>query len=475
MKRLVLLTGAIAIGCQPAADAPFNEDPTPEKPTPTPDPGPELPPVDEARPNIVIIYTDDMGVGDLSYLNSGWVKTPSIDRMASEGLIINSYYSAAPVSSPSRVGVTTGIFPLECGINTYLQSRAGNANCEQADFLAADAPSMARILKNSGYATAHFGKWHMGGGRDVDNAPQIPEYGFDEYSSTWESPDPDPKLTASNWIWCERDEVKRWQRTAYFVDKTLDFLTRHKDHQPCFVNLWPDDMHNPWVPDEESQSKDADWKSQGNFEDVLKEYDKQIGRFMDELDKRGLAENTIVIFTSDNGPAPSFKQIRANGMRGLKLSLHEGGIRMPFIIRWPAKIKPGLVDNTSVVGAVDLLPSLCKIARANLPLDYMGSGEDRSSVLLGTPSPRTKDLMWEYGRSNAFGAPGDATHRSPSLAIRRGDWKLLIHHDGTNIQLYNVANDPMESQELSAQNPKLVSEMASTVMTWWSRRPIVRK
>lgn len=182
----------------------------------------------QTRPNIIIIYTDDMGIGDLSCTNTGWIETPAIDRLASQGLVMNNYYSAAPVSSPSRVGLTTGMFPMEWGINTYLQARKGNAACEQADYLSADAPSMARILHDAGYATGHFGKWHMGGGRDVTDAPQITRYGFDEYCSTWESPDPAPELTASNWIWCKKDDVKRWERTGYFIDKTLDFLV----HRP---------------------------------------------------------------------------------------------------------------------------------------------------------------------------------------------------------------------------------------------------
>ncbi len=460
MNKILFLSGMMTLG---AAVAPANQAAAKPKKAST-----------DSRPNIIIIYTDDMGIGDLSCTNDGWTSTPAIDRLASQGLIMNSYYSAAPVSSASRTGITTGTFPLEYGINTYLQHRKGNANCEQADFLAADAPSMARILQASGYATGHFGKWHMGGGRDVDNAPQITEYGFDEYCSTWESPDPDPELTASDWIWCDHDNVKRWNRTAYFVDKTVDFLARHKG-QPCFVNLWPDDMHTPWVPDEEAQSAGNKlWDTKPCFEDVLVEYDKQIGRFMDKLDELGIADNTIVIFTSDNGPAPSFQQIRTNGLRGIKNSLYEGGIRMPFIIRWPAKIKPGQVDNTSVVCAVDLLPSLCKIAKAKLPEDYVGSGENRVSALLGKPSARKGDLMWDFGRNRFYGFPGNPYHRSPSLAIRRGDWKLLIHHDGTNAQLYNIVEDPNETKDLAAENPKLVADLSAKVLAWWDKRPRIQ-
>lgn len=176
------------------------------------------------RPNIIIIYTDDMGMGDLSCYNSGWIQTPNIDKLARNGIKFSNYYSASPVCSPSRAAITTGIYPSELGITTFLDSRINNAKCEQFDYLNPSNPSMARILKDAGYRTGHFGKWHMGGGRDVHNAPSIANYGFDEYVSTYESPNPDPLITSKNWIWSEIDSVKRWDRTRYFVDKTLDFF-----------------------------------------------------------------------------------------------------------------------------------------------------------------------------------------------------------------------------------------------------------
>jgi arylsulfatase A-like enzyme len=144
----------------------------------------------DKRPNIVIIYTDDMGVGDLSCYNSGWVQTPNIDKLVAGGLKFNNYYTASPVCSPSRAAITTGIFPTELGINKYLYSREVNSKHEQFDFLEPRLPSMARMLKKAGYRTGHIGKWHMGGGLDVDNAPQITEYGFDEYVTTGPRPHP---------------------------------------------------------------------------------------------------------------------------------------------------------------------------------------------------------------------------------------------------------------------------------------------
>lgn len=418
-------------------------------------------------PNIIIIYTDDMGIGDLSCYNSGWITTPNIDSLASQGLKFNHYYTASPVSSPSRVSLTTGMYPTEWGINTFLHERAGNAKCEQLDFLDSSAPSMARSLKDIGYRTAHIGKWHMGGGRDVDDAPQIPLYGFDEYVSTYESPDPDKLITASNWIWSKQDSIKRWERTGYFVDKALDFLKRNSD-RPCFVNLWPDDMHDPWIPEYEFFDDRKSWKSRNNFEKVLKEYDKQIGRFIQGLKDLGLWENTIVIFTSDNGALPTFDQLRTNGARGSKVSLYEGGINMPFIITWPEKIKAGEIDNESIVSSVDIYPSLCAITGAKMPKGFNYSGEDMSKALLGIkPIERKRDLMWDYGRNRYFGRPGGIHHQSPHLAIRRGDYKLLINSDRSRLELYNIKKDRNETTNIAEKYPQLCNELSNKVINWY--------
>ena len=258
----------------------------------------------QEKPNVILIYIDDMGYSDISAFGGNYTPTPNIDRIGQEGIQFNQYYTACPISSPSRVGVTTGMYPTKWGITTFLNDRRANCSNKSNDYLRPEAPTLARSMKAAGYATGHFGKWHMGGGRDVKDMPQIPEYGFDEYSSTWESPDPDPLLTASNWIWSDQDSVKRWERTEYFVDKTLDFLKRHKG-QPCYVDLWPDDMHTPYVPSQEAYEKSGKggfWEKEVNFTPVLAELDRQIGRLLDGLEELGIADNTIIIFTSDNGP-----------------------------------------------------------------------------------------------------------------------------------------------------------------------------
>lgn len=418
------------------------------------------------KPNIIIILTDDMGYGDISCFNSGYMSTPNIDRMAEEGTKFTQYYSGSPICSPSRVSILTGMYPANWNFTTFLNDRKSNLEAEQANWLNTHAPSMAKVFKNSGYAVGHFGKWHMGGGRDVQNAPNFPKYGFDEHISTYESPDPDPLITATDWIWSPKDSIKRWERTRYFVDKTLDFLKKHRG-EPCLVNLWPDDMHTPWVPNEEKQGKRDTYDSEENFQLVLEEYDRQIGRLLDGLKELGIDDNTIVIFTSDNGPLPNFNDNRSAGLRGTKLSLYEGGVRMPFIVKWPGHVAKGKTDSTSVISATDLMPSLSAMAGVELPPNYKGDGEDRHEAFLGTPSERKGDIYWEYGRNAyAFNYPRKEDFKSPNLAIRSGDWKLLVDYHRNNVELYNIVEDKFETKNVAKEHPDLVRDLKDKLVTW---------
>ncbi|HVW62277.1 MAG TPA: sulfatase-like hydrolase/transferase, partial [Puia sp.] len=244
--------------------------------------------------------------------------------------------------------------------------------------------------------------------------------------------------------------------------------------QPCYINLWPDDVHTPWVPRTETEYTGKfpmNPEEEAAFKLVLKEYDVQIGRLLDGLKSLGLDRNTIVIFTSDNGPLPSFRGSRAGGLRGSKLSLYEGGTRMPFIISWPGHIKPGSIDETSELSSLDLLPSLVKIAGIRLPEDYHGDGKDRSKVLLGKPSVKNMDMYWEYGRNAIAFAYPKGRDKSPNLAIRSGAWKLLMNHDGSDVQLYNIDKDPNESRDVITDFPKVAGELKEKLSKWWVSLP----
>ena len=425
------------------------------------------------KPNIVIILADDFGYADVSAYG-GPVPTPNLDRMAREGMRFTQAYVASPICSPSRCALITGQNPARWRITSFLQTRAGNRKCEQDDFLDPKAPSLPRTLKAASYATAHIGKWHLGGGRDVTNAPKFAAYGYDVGLGTYESPEPHPDITGTNWIWSPHDKVKRWDRTRWMVDRTLDFL-RERKGTPCFVNLWLDDTHTPFHPSREqlaavgvTNEKPTD---EQRFRAVLHEMDKQIGRFLDGLRGLGIDDNTLVLFLGDNGALPHFGT-RNGPLRGSKLSLYEGGIRVPLIARWPQHIPAGRVNSETVISTLDFLPTLCAITKAKPPRGTRFDGIDMSAALLGKTPERRKELFYEYGRNtNSFAFPRAARQRSPNVAVRDGKWKLLVNADGTDAELYDLEADASETTDLAAQNPKEVARLKKAALAWRKSLP----
>src|SRR6266567_2545788 len=196
-----------------------------------------------------------------------------------------------------------------------------------------------------------------------------------------------------------------------------------------------------------------------------------MGRLFAGLKELGIEKSTLVIFTSDNGPLPSFRGSRSGGLRGSKLSLYEGGIRMPFIVRWPGHTPAGRLDEQTVLAATDLFPSLCALSGVKLPKGVAFDGEDLSIALLGRPTVRARPLYWEYGRNtNAFAFPKGAD-RSPNVAMREGDWKLLLNADGSDTQLYNLKNDPKEKTNVADTNPKLAARLKAKALAWRNSLP----
>lgn len=428
-----------------------------------------------ARPNIIFILTDDMGYSDLNCYGGNFASTPNLDHLAQQGTRFTHFYDDAPICSPSRASYITGMFPARWNFTTYLDNRKRNEDTEQADFLPTAAPAIARVLKAAGYATGHFGKWHLGGGRDVHDAPPFSAYGYDEHIGTWESPEPDPNITGSNWIWSPQDLVKRWDRTHYFVDHALDFLKRHKGQGPCYVEIWPDDVHTPWVPNLQREAEAPQSQELRDFAAVLGEYDYQMGRLFAGLTQLGLDDNTIIVFTSDNGPLPSFNHARTGGLRGSKLSLYEGGIRVPFIVRWPGHVPAGKVDEQTVLEMVDLFPTFCALAGAPYPAQVHPDGENVTPLLTTAGAAHSRTIFWEYGRrSKFFNYPGKPYDRSPHLAVREGDWKLLVNQDGTDTQFFNVTKDPNETQDVAAGHPADVARLRAAALNWRRSLPAYR-
>ncbi|MHC4248525.1 MAG: sulfatase-like hydrolase/transferase [Planctomycetota bacterium] len=416
-----------------------------------------------ARPNVVFMFIDDMGFADPGCFGNPSMKTPRIDSLAAEGIRLTNFYANSPICSPSRVAVTAGQYPARWRIHSYLNWRKKNRARGMADFLDPKATTLARILKSAGYATAHFGKWHMGGGRDVKDAPTPAAYGFDEHLINFEGIGNRIKGPRHTW-------------TPQYVEKTIDFIRRNRDG-PFFVRLFPNDVHDPHAPSPGATEK---WKGvtknpfEQKFFGVLEEMDASLGRVVDEVERLGLTERTLFIFTSDNGPTDWPKYYKQGWTPpgftgpyfGRKWSLYEGGIRMPFIARWKGTIPAGGTDESTVMCAIDILPTVCRLAGVVLPKGYVPDGEDMADALLGRPTARKRPVFWQYGGRHARLKPGNPDFVSPSLAMRDGDWKLLVNDDGSDARLHDLARDPREKRNLLSTHPERAAVMYAKVRAW---------
>jgi arylsulfatase A-like enzyme len=421
------------------------------------------------RPNIVFILADDLGWGDLSCYGHERLKTPNLDRMAQQGTLFTQFYVNGSVCSPSRCAFMTGQYPARHRIHGHFAEHEQNARRGMSSWLDPAVPNVAALLKSVGYATAHVGKWHLGGG---PGAPDPTAYGFDEAKT----------LVSNQRVWTEPADVFWPKSTALFVEEALRFIRAHRD-RPFFVNLWTLLPHAPLNPTDEqmepylrfSWGQGVHHKSAETiYYASVGDLDQQVGRFLRELDAMGLADNTLVIFSSDNGPedihitnAGHSGVGSAGPFRGRKRSLYEGGVRTPFIVRWPGRVPAGRIDTGSVLSGVDLLPTVCKLVGIEPPTGHALDGEDVSDVLLGRSRPRRTPLMWEW-RFRIFGEP---FHRSPILAIRDGNWKLLLNPDRSRIELYDIPQDPTELNNVAGQHPEIVQRLAERVLAWQKTLP----
>jgi arylsulfatase A-like enzyme len=434
------------------------------------------------NPNVVILYIDDMGYADPSCFGNPDIETPHIDKLASQGTRLTNFYTNSPICSPSRVALNTGQAPGRHKVWAHFASKQQNKTRNMVDFLDPNVQTTAKVLKANGYATAHFGKWHMGGGRDVV-APLPQAYGFDESLVSFEGlgerilfgkaglNSQSAKLGHGNFTL-----VEKWESTGIYVDRAIDFMTRNKD-KPFYLHMFPNDVHDRHSPREdwlEKYAKYSDDPYKQAFYAVLDNMDKQIGRLMDVMDELGIAENTILIFTSDNGPTdwPRYYEEGYNPpgwtgpFYGRKWSLYEGGIRMPFIIRWPARIKAGAINDKSIVAAIDFMPSILAMTQTPLPDHWNLDGEDMSSAFYGIPVQRSRPVFWEYAGNPGILKPGNPDFESPTNAIREGDWKLLTNDDGSNTKLFNLVQDEGETTNLTAKFPERTQTMKEQLLDW---------
>ena len=432
----------------------------------------------ETKPNIILLFIDDMGWADFSCFGNTNATTPNVDRMAAEGIAFESFYVNSPICSPSRAAISTGTYPQRWKISSYLADRASNKSRGMANWLDPKAPMLARSLKQAGYATGHFGKWHMGGQRDVNDAPAITEYGFDESLTNFEGMgakllpttiDKDGKK-GRIWgdavrlgepvTWMERSEI-----TTGFIEATIAFMKKAEAAgKPFYVNVWTDDVHSPFWPSYERIKKTNNKREL--YLAVLEEMDKQFAPLFDFIrNDETLRSNTMILVCSDNGPEPDAG--RAGALKGFKTHLYEGGIRSSLIVWAPglmSKSAIGTRNKDSVFSAMDLTPSLLKLTGVPAPTDANYDGEVLLDVLLGRSNKSRKSPIYfsrPPDRKNYYGFKN-----LPDLAVRHDKWKLLCDYDGSRPELYDLSADPGESNNLADTQPDVAKDLLNKVVTW---------
>ena len=441
------------------------------------------------RLNVVQILADDMGYGD-PHCYGGEIETPNIDRLAAKGLRFTQAYDPSPVCSPSRVGITTGQFPSRHYIYSYLDTRARQRELHERNFLDPKAPLIAKAFQQAGYATGHFGKWHMGGGRDVGEAPPPTDYGFDESLTSFEGLGdrvlPPGNLSVQN----EKlgsgkiAHAPQSELTQIYVDRSIEFAKKSvAAGKPFYLHVWPNEVHDPFAPKAELLAKYERFsanKYKQQYYAMVDNLDTQIGRLVGEIERMGQAQNTLFIFMSDNGPTawPYYYKEKLDppgstaGLRGRKWSLYEGGIRAPLIVRWDGHIPAGKTDRTTIACGVDLFPTCCSLAKVPLPqADF--DGEDLSRACLGHPVRRKHDLIWDYGRLQNMQRPGLKQDQSPNLAIRHDDWKLLVNDDGSSLELYDFRASDKEQDNVAAKHPEVAKQLSNKLLQWRKALPVL--
>lgn len=409
-------------------------------------------------PNFIIIFTDDQGYGDLSSFGGEHVSTPRIDRMAAEGSKLTSFYVAAPVCTPSRAALMTGSYAQR--VNMGVGSRFGVLLSADSKGLNPDEITIAEVLKGAGYRTGIFGKWHLG-----DQLPFLPtRQGFDEYFGIPYSHDIHPYHPRQDHYQfpalplLDHETVIEMDPDADFMtqritERAVRFIEKNKDN-PFFLYIPQPIPHKPLhvsPPYMQGVARDitSKLKNEGDsvdyvtrdllFEQAISEIDTSVGMILDTLKEQGLDENTLVVFTSDNGPAVG----SAGPLRGRKGSTYEGGMREATVVRWPGKIPAG-TTNDELVTAMDLLPTFAKLAGAQIPSDRVIDGKDIWPVL--AENRKSPHEAFFYHRGDEL------------LAVRSGNWKLHTK-DGEAIELYNLDTDIGEMENVLESHPDIENRL----------------
>ena len=430
---------------------------------------------DSRRPNIVFIYADDLGFGDLAGHGHPHIKTPNLDRLAREGTDFWSFTVVNPVCSPSRTGIVTGQFPSRWGVHQHFATHQSNVERHMPDWLDPKAPLLPRVMKQAGYRTAHYGKWHLSGGT-LSDAPLPQEYGYDD-AAVWTGPgrhvfegaekrmDTDPAAA--------HDQIAASWLSVAATDHAVKFI-RDSQASPFYINLWLHETHHlVSATDDDKKAYPDTAEPQRTYYAAVTRADRQVGRILDVLDELGIANDTIVIFSSDNGPENSqpnptdklyFSVGSTGGLRGRKRSLLMGGVNVPFLVRWPNVVPAGRIDKETALAGVDVFPTLVAAAGIPSPIGYVSDGENMLPAWMGQSMPRTKPVFWWWQGKHT----GDDW---PTFAMRDGPWVMILDETKERAELYNVLTDRMQSQNMASEHPQRVADMRSAIDTWFATIP----
>ena len=420
-----------------------------------------------AKPNILFILIDDMGWMDLGCQGNPHLKTPNIDRFATEGVRFTDAYAPAPVCSPTRAALMTGHSPARLHLTNHLphQDRFTPPDskllpAEMRDHLPLEYTTIAERLRDeAGYATAFIGKWHLYKGREEKFAAQFQGFDINIGGCSYGGP---PTFFDPYRIPFLSDRKQGEYLPDRLADETISFMRKHVEaKKPFYVALWNYTVHWPMEAPAEFVAKWADKPKLGYnhkvYPAMLETMDLAIARVLGELERLKIEEETFVVFTSDNGPFGGVGDARP--LRGDKGHLYEGGIRVPLIVRWPGKVAAGQVREDPVI-LTDFYPTLLEVAGLKTRKDYPGDGESLLPVLTGEGDLERDALFWHY--------PNFAFHRDNRLgsAVRMGDYKLIEFFEGNEVELYNLREDLGEKKNLAGGEAGRVQEMRKRLSRW---------
>lgn len=407
-------------------------------------------------PNIVLILMDDMGWRDVGFMGNDFVETPRLDALARSGLVFTQAYASAPNCAPTRACLMSGQYTPRHGIYTVVDPRQPPGSpwhkllaAESKSDLDPGVVTIAEALQSGGYATGFFGMWNLGRGRSGPVTPSgqgfqtvvFPEnlgFGKDEYFA------PNGDYLSDR-----------------LTDEVLMFIEQQHRNRPFFVYLPDHAVHAPYNPRpdllakyEAKAAKRSDRRDDPRYAATIEAVDQNVGRIVDSLARLKLAENTLVVFTSDNGGTPQYTA----PLRGAKGQLYEGGIRVPLVMSWPGTVKPVQTSNVPVA-SVDLYPTLIELAGVSRPASQVLDGESLVSLLRGGNRLLRERLFWHF--------PCYVGSAAPCSAIREGDYKLVeFFEDGGRHELYNLEADPGEQRDLSPTLPEKAHALMQTLKAW---------